>query len=142
MVEGAKPELVRALGETYHADSLAQVCAQLQPDIVIECTGVGALVFEVLEQMAPDGIVCLTGVSSGGRSVEVEMAFLNKRFVLQNDVIFGSVNANRRHYEIVASALMKADPAWLDRLVTRRVTFRDWTAAFIKNPNDVKVALS
>ena len=41
--------------------------------------------------------------------------------VLENDVVFGSVNANRRHYEEAAEALAKADPAWLGRLITRRV---------------------
>ena len=35
---------------------------------------------------------------------------LNRRMVLENDVVFGSVNANRGHYERAAEALAKADP--------------------------------
>ena len=41
--------------------------------------------------------------------------------VLNNDVVFGSVNANRRHYEMAAKSLADADQAWLDRLISRRV---------------------
>ena len=41
--------------------------------------------------------------------------------VLENDVVFGSVNANRRHYEAAAAALAAADRPWLGRLITRRV---------------------
>jgi threonine dehydrogenase-like Zn-dependent dehydrogenase len=78
-------------------------------DVVIECTGVGQLVFDVVQNNPPDAIVCLTGISSGGRPIPVDMAALNKVMVLENDVIFGSVNANRRHYEAGAAALARAD---------------------------------
>jgi glucose 1-dehydrogenase len=57
---GAKPEAVAALGATYHANSVAQSC---RPDVVVECTGVGQLVFDAMERTGAGGIVCLTGVS-------------------------------------------------------------------------------
>ena len=40
--------------------------------------------------------------------------------VLDNDTVFGTVNANRRHYELAGEALQRADKAWLNRLITRR----------------------
>jgi Glucose dehydrogenase C-terminus len=46
--------------------------------------------------------------------------------VLQNSVLFGSVNANRHHYEQAAKALAQADPGWLTELITRRVPLEDW----------------
>jgi hypothetical protein len=61
--------------------------------------------------------------------------------VLENDVVFGSVNANRRHYEAGAKALADADPAWLTRLITRRVPLADWRSAYDRLPTDVKVVL-
>ena len=45
----------------------------------------------------------------------------NRTMVLDNDVVFGTVNANRAHYEMAADALARADQAWLGRLITRRV---------------------
>ena len=45
-------------------------------------------------------------------------------------MVFGSVNANRRHYRDAADALAKADKDWLARLITRRVPLDRWQEAF------------
>lgn len=58
--------------------------------------------------------------------------------VLENDVVFGSVNANRRHYELAAEALARADRAWLERLITRRLPLDRWREALERRPDDVK----
>ena len=47
--------------------------------------------------------------------------------VLDNDTVFGSVNANRKHYEDAVAALERADKTWLARLITRRVPVEQWT---------------
>src|SRR5207302_6438254 len=104
-------------------------------------TGVGQLVFEVLQDIAPDGMVCLTGISSGGRELPVDPTALNRSMVLENAVVFGTVNANRRHYEAAAAALARADHAWLERLITRRVPFRHWQEALGRQPHDVKTVI-
>ena len=44
--------------------------------------------------------------------------------VLKNIAVFGSVNANRRHYYRAAKVLAKADRSWLGQLITRRVALR------------------
>jgi threonine dehydrogenase-like Zn-dependent dehydrogenase len=53
-------------------------------------------------------------------------------------VVFGSVNANLRHYRAAADALAKADKSWLSRLITRRVPLDRWKEAFERRPGDVK----
>jgi threonine dehydrogenase-like Zn-dependent dehydrogenase len=133
---GPKPDLVRALGATYHT-AFDDLC----PDIVLECTGASPVVLEVLDRVAPDGVVCLTGVSSGGRQFPFDVGAHNRNMVLQNHVVFGSVNANRRHYAAAAAALAQADPAWLARLITRRVPLSQWQQAFERRPDDIKVVL-
>ena len=105
----------------------------------IECTGVGQLVFDAIGTSTPGSIVCLTGISSGGRPLAVDMAALNKSMVLENDVVFGSVNANRRHYEAAAAALAKADRAWLERIITRRVPLENWKDILDRREGDVKI---
>jgi glucose 1-dehydrogenase len=136
---GPKPGLVAALGATYHTGPLAE--AGPQPDVIVECTGAGPLVLEAMTKTAPDGIVCLTGVSSAGRRLQIDPGALNRELVLENDVVFGTVNANRRHYEAAGAALAKADPAWLERLVTRRVPLDRFAEAYERQPDDVKVVL-
>jgi glucose 1-dehydrogenase len=139
LTTGPKPGLVRDLGADYHTDSVEELARGA--DVVIECTGVGQLVFDAMQNTAPDSIVCLTGISSGGRPLSVDMAALNKGMVLENDVVFGSVNANRRHYEKAADALAKADAGWLERLITRRVPLDHWSEALKRRPDDVKTVI-
>ncbi len=135
VTDGPKPALVAALGAVYHSGRARDIPA---PDIVLECTGVGELVFDVLEIAAPDGIVCLTGVSSGTREIPVNMTALNKQMVLENNVVFGAVNANLRHYRTAVDALARADRPWLEGLVSRRVPLGSWQQALVRNPGDVK----
>ena len=61
--------------------------------------------------------------------------------VLDNDVVFGSVNANRRHYEMAADALARADKDWLARMITRRVPLARWSEALERRPGDIKVII-
>ena len=139
VTDGPKPQLVSDLGAHYHVGAVADACPT--PDIVVECTGVGSVVLDAIAHNSRTGVVCLTGLSSGSRSVDVDAAALNRRLVLENDVVFGSVNANRRHYEGAVAALADADREWLDRLITRRVAFRDWADALARKPDDVKVVI-
>jgi threonine dehydrogenase-like Zn-dependent dehydrogenase len=134
---GAKPKLVRDLGATYHVGDFGK----LEPDIVIECTGAASVVLDVLNSNAPEGVVCLAGVSSGGHKLQFDIGALNRAMVLENDVIFGSVNANRRHYRAAADALAKTDKDWLGRLITRRVPLDCWHEAFEQRADDVKTVL-
>jgi len=47
---GSKPELVRALGATYHAGTVSGI--GFQPDVIIECTGVGQLIADSIQAVA------------------------------------------------------------------------------------------
>lgn len=134
--DGLKPELIRALGGIYHVGDLGA----FKPDIVIECTGASTVIRDVLGRTTPDGIVCLAGVSSGGHEIGFDIGDLNRSLVLENHVVFGSVNANRRHYA-AAEALAKADKSWLDRLIARRVSLARWREAFENRSDDIKVVL-
>jgi threonine dehydrogenase-like Zn-dependent dehydrogenase len=118
--------------------------ASLAPaaDVVIECTGASAVVVDVLTHTGPDAIVCLTGVSSGGRTLPLDVGEVNRKMVLGNAVVFGSVNANRRHYEAGADALGRADPAWLAGLVRRRVPLASFAEALDRRPDDVKTVVT
>jgi threonine dehydrogenase-like Zn-dependent dehydrogenase len=86
-------------------------------------------------------VVCLTGVSSAGRTVSVDEGELNRTMVLDNNAVVGSVNANRRHYQAAADALAAADPTWLGKLITRKVPLESWQQALDRHPDDVKVVI-
>ena len=103
--------------------------------------GVLAFVLDAMTHVGAGGVVCLTGVSSGGHLVQVDEGALNRTMVLENEAVVGSVNANRRHYEAAAAALAQADRTWLARLVNRRVPLEQWKDALNRNPDDVKVII-
>jgi threonine dehydrogenase-like Zn-dependent dehydrogenase len=137
--EGPKPDLVRALGATYHSSPVAEL--DFEPDVVVECTGAPVVVLDAMCKAAPTGIVCLTGVSSGGRTIDFDAGALNRALVLENNVVFGSVNANRLHWDQAAEALARADQSWLNSLITRRVPVGAYAEAYTPGPNDIKVVL-
>ncbi|MGI5211920.1 glucose 1-dehydrogenase [Plantactinospora sp. CA-290183] len=136
---GAKPGLVRALGAHFHTGTVPEL--EIEPDISLECTGAPPVVLDLMCKAAPNGIVCLTGVSSGGRSIDFDAGALNRALVLENNVVFGTVNANRRHWDMAAEALRAADPNWLASLITRRVPVRSYAQAYTPEPDDIKVVL-
>ncbi len=138
--EGVKPETVHALGAEYHTGDITEVSEACGPDVVIECTGVAELVAGAMRHTAPGAIVCLTGVASS-RNLSLDVGALNNELVLENDVVFGSVNANRRHFEQAVESLRSADQDWLRRLVTRTVPLDSWQDALEKGDDDIKVVV-
>ncbi|WP_199737203.1 MULTISPECIES: glucose 1-dehydrogenase [Micromonospora] len=136
---GPKPELVRSLGATYHTTPVGEL--DFEPDVVVECTGAPSVVMDAMCKVGPTGIVCLTGVSSGGRTIDFDAGALNRALVLENNVVFGSVNANRRHWDLAAAALARADQAWLNSLITRRVPVSEYADAYTSGGEDIKVVL-
>lgn len=139
---GPKPDLVADLGATYHHDGIETAASAVDPDVLIEATGVGGLVFGAMRATATYGVVCLTGVSPKGRSLSVDAGSTNREIVLENDAIIGSVNANLDHYRDAAASLAQADTQWLQRLVSRRVPLTDFAAAFTAQEDDVKVVIA
>ncbi len=98
VTEGLKPRLVGELGAEYHTGTVRDL--KLKPDVIIECTGVCSVIVDSMSQIGSFGILCLAGVSSQGQTDKLDVGELNRRLVLENCVIFGSVNANRLHYEL------------------------------------------
>ena len=136
---GPKPALVADLGATYHSESLAT--SGVKADVLVECTGVASVVLDTLTCRAVDSVTCLTGVSSPGKTEPVDIGSVNRTLVLGNETVFGSVNANRSHYEAAVAALEKADKGWLRRLISRQVPVADFHDAFQRRDDDVKVVL-
>jgi threonine dehydrogenase-like Zn-dependent dehydrogenase len=136
---GAKEAIVCDLGGMYHGDPSG--LERFAPDILMECTGGPAVIRACLGSTAAAGIVCLTGVTEPGTMFDLDIGRLNRTMVLDNDVVFGTVNANRRHYEMAADALARADKSWLGRLITRTVPLERWSEALEHRKGDIKVII-
>lgn len=99
------------------------------------------LVREAADVAAPGGIVCLTGVGPPETPHAGASATLASDAVLKNLVMFGSVNANRRHYYRAAQVLARADRSWLEQLLTRRVAPEGLGEALEREQDDIKVVI-
>ena len=136
---GPKPEIVRALGAAYHACAISEL--GFQPDIIMECTGVGQVITDSIQALAASGVLCLAGVGHGGSVPKLPAADVASRAVLKNNVVFGSVNANKRHLYKAGEALARADRSWLARLITRRERPENFAQALVRKPVDIKVII-
>ena len=137
VASGPKPEIVRALGATYHT---SPTDLGFEPDVVVECTGAGQVIADALAALAGGGVLCLVGVGHGG-PVGLPTADVATSMMLRNKAVIGSVNANRRHWDAAGAALARAERSWLGRLLTRRERPADFARALERGPDDVKVVL-
>ena len=99
------------------------------------------VIADAIQAIAPGGVVCLTGVGTGGRTVGLATADVASNIVLRNNVVVGSVNANKRHWYKAGQVLARADRAWLARLVTRSVRPEEFGSALERKPEDIKVVI-
>ncbi len=139
MESGPKPALVRDLGATYHSGSVKAI--GFEPDAIVECTGVGQVIADSIQAIGASGIVCLTGVGHGGIVSAAACADIAAASVLKNNVIVGSVNANKRHWYRAGTILARADRDWLGRLITRRERPEDFARTLERTPDDIKVVI-
>jgi len=118
-------ELIEAIGARYFSTrqiSLADAAARYGPfDLIFEATGYSPLVFESMRVLAKNGVLVLSSVTGGDRTVEVPADRINLEFVLGNKVMVGTVNANREYFEMGVRDMSQAEaeyPGWLGRLLT------------------------
>jgi glucose 1-dehydrogenase len=114
-------------------------------DLIVEATGNGQVVFEAMQALGTNGVLCLTSITGGHRPLEVDAHALNLRLVLGNMAVFGSVNAHRADFEQGVADLVAAERRWpglLDRLITRRLGLDGFRAALDASPGDIKTVLA
>jgi threonine dehydrogenase-like Zn-dependent dehydrogenase len=112
-------ELVEALGARYEqADALGDLGSF---DLVVEAAGNAQLMADALGLLRRSGVACLLGLDAREQAVKFDGRVLGMDTVLENRVLFGSVNAQRQDWLAGVTALARADHDVLGRLVTLRV---------------------
>lgn len=122
-------ELCEAIGATY--DSTAEITVPDsvkkygEYDLIFECTGYSPIVFDAMQSLNQNGVLILSSVTGGDRKVDAVPADkINQQFVLGNKVMFGTVNANREHFEMGVKDLALCEAmysGWLARMLTHKV---------------------
>ena len=114
-------------------------------DFVLEATGVPRLSFNLLDALAPDGALALTGIPGGERPTDIPGAELVREAVLRNLLLFGSVNAARDHFQMGIEDLALARLRWpgqVARLITHRHKFSEAPGALAQHtPDEIKAVI-
>jgi threonine dehydrogenase-like Zn-dependent dehydrogenase len=143
-------DLIEAIGARYESTRdvpVLDAAAVHGPfDLVFEATGYSPIVFDSMQALAKNGVLVLSSVTGGDRTVEVPADRINLGFVLGNKVMVGTVNANREYFELGVRDMAQAEaeyPGWLARLLTHPVkgleNYRELFDALIAARGAIKV---
>jgi threonine dehydrogenase-like Zn-dependent dehydrogenase len=114
------------------------------PDIVIEATGSARVVFDAMEILGPNAVLCLLSVTGGDTMNAEPIDLINQRLVLGNQVVFGSVNANPRHFKMGVKDFVTIQKKWpgaLNRLLTNKIPWQDHKKWFTERGSGIKSTL-
>jgi threonine dehydrogenase-like Zn-dependent dehydrogenase len=127
-VPNMKADLVEAIGARYFStqerDYLEAARENGPHDIVFEATGSSRVAFQSMEILAKNGVLILTSITGGENTLEIPADKINLGFVLNNKVMFGTVNAHREYFELGVKDFAHAEAeynGWLRRLLTHPI---------------------
>lgn len=141
--EDLKAQLIEATGAHYvnstdtSLDSLGKSF-----DVIIEGTGNSSLAMEALNYLAPNGILCYLGVY--GPSQQTLKADFLREVVLRNKLAFGSVNANKRYFEMGLKDFQQIKARFgnlLSRLQTSTLKPEEFQKAFEPSDSEIKTII-
>lgn len=114
------------------------------PDLVLEATGSARVVFDAMEMLAANGVLCLLSVTGGQTENQEPIDLINQRLVLGNQVVFGSVNANPRHFKMGVKDFVTIEKKWrgaLKRLLTDPIPWENHKTWFTERGTGIKATL-
>jgi threonine dehydrogenase-like Zn-dependent dehydrogenase len=115
-----------------------------EPDIVMEATGSSQAVFDAMQILNRNAVLCLLSGTRGDRTLPVPANLINRRLVMGNQVVFGSVNANPRHFGAGVKDFVRIERKWpgvLQRLLTSPIPWQDHKTWFDRRGPGIKATL-
>jgi threonine dehydrogenase-like Zn-dependent dehydrogenase len=122
-----------ALGAHYVSTKGADLSELGSFDIVVEAAGDAQLMLDGLGRLGRSGVACLLGIDGRPGKSEIDNKVIGVDTVLENRVLFGSVNAHHRDWVAGVEALDRAReqfPGALEELIGLRVPLDRFEEAF------------
>src|SRR6266487_6321297 len=138
-------ELVEQSGARYvstHDNDLSELG---KFDLVVEAAGNAQLMAQTLGLLRRSGVACLLGIDPRVQTVELDGRVLGVDTILENRVLFGSVNAHRRDWLAAVDDLDRARECWpeaLEQFVSLRVPLDRFPKAFEHRGGKATLVLS
>jgi threonine dehydrogenase-like Zn-dependent dehydrogenase len=114
-------------------------------DLVIEAAGNAQTMAKTLGLLRRSGVACLLGIDPRVQTVELDGRVLGLDTILENRVLFGSVNAHREDWLAAVTDLDRARERWpeaLEQFVTLRVPLDRFSEAFEHRAGKATLVLS
>ena len=128
-----KAELVESLGATYissRSESIEALAERLgNIDLIYEAIGVSSLSYKVMGILGLNGVFVFTGIPAPKPPIEIDADLLMRNLVLKNQVVLGTVNADKTAFQNAIKDLAifkKRWPAELASLITGRYTLDNY----------------
>lgn len=134
---GRGAELVAACGARYVSTADGPLLALREEvggfDLVVEATGDAQVMADTISMLRRSGVACLLGIDPRQQNVELDGQVLGVDVILENRVVFGSVNAHRQDWLAAVADLDRARERWpeaLEQFVGLRVPLDRFAEAF------------
>ena len=138
-------DLVEQSGAHYVSTHDTELSALGKFDLVIEAAGNAQLMAESLGLLRRSGVACLLGIDPRQQTVELDGPVLGVDTILENRVLFGSVNARRQDWLAAVADLEMVRRRWpeaLEQFVTLRVPLDRFAEAFEHRAGKATLVLS
>jgi glucose 1-dehydrogenase len=138
-------ELVEQSGARYLSTHDHELSSLGDFDLVIEAAGDAQLMAQTLGLLRRSGVACLVGIDPRKQTVELDGPVLGVDTILENRVLFGSVNARRQDWLAAVADLELMRQRWpeaLEQFVTLRVPLDRFSEAFEHRPGKATLVLS
>jgi threonine dehydrogenase-like Zn-dependent dehydrogenase len=114
-------------------------------DIIFEASGAAATAVEFIPHMSRSSIYVMTGIPRGGIVIQLDAAELVRQIVRYNQVVVGSVNSNRGHFEMALRDIPEINSKFggmLEEMLTHRFRLEDYERAFtLSDPKHIKTVI-
>ncbi|MEE8194513.1 MAG: alcohol dehydrogenase catalytic domain-containing protein [Dehalococcoidales bacterium] len=138
--DSLKAHLVRHMGVSYIDSSektpkeLVELCCTAgNLDIIFEAAGAAATAVELINYMSRSSIYVMTGIPRRELFMQLDAAQLVRQIVRSNQVVVGSVNSNRSHFEMALKDMPDIEARFkgmLAEMITHRFRLSDYQQAF------------
>jgi threonine dehydrogenase-like Zn-dependent dehydrogenase len=144
--DAAPPTLLRELG-VRHINTKKQDVKDVARhvggfDLVIEGTGAPSVAWACVQTLAGNGCMAMLGVPAEKPPTPLPASDIMREMVLKNQVLFGSVNSGRRHFEEAMRRLAEFRSRWPEatsRIISHTFAPQDVQAAYdTKGPSVIK----
>ncbi|MDB6033204.1 MAG: gcd [Verrucomicrobiales bacterium] len=140
-----KATLVNSIGakyissETVPVKQFAEMVGNI--DLVYEGVGVASIAFEVLKILGLNGVFVFTGIPGHKSAIPVDADLIMRQMVLKNQVLVGTVNADRSAFEHAIRDLGIFKQRWpkaLASVITGRHSIKDYRDLLLGKATGIK----